>query len=141
MTFPGGGNGGVLGATTYPNGSLISDGTTVYITYKNTETAFANASAFLGLGFKFSNVVDVGSSNLPGSGYIVSTSQVQHPWGSWIKNGSTVYFVHDSGLIPISSWSVFLNNGGQAALIVQANTYDLRLPVLSPMVMSDARLQ
>lgn len=139
LQYPGGGN--VLGASIYPNGQLISEGSTVYIVYKNTKTAFSNSPAFLGLGFKFGNVIAVGSSGLVNSGYRVTTSFSQHPWGSWIKSGSTVYFVHDSGLIPLPDWATFINNGGQAGLIVPANFYDFQLPMLSVMTYNDSRLR
>ncbi len=140
LQYPGG-TSNVLGASTYSNGQLIAEGPTVYIVYKNTKTAFASASAFLGLGFKFGNVLQVGSSGLVDSGYTVTTSYTQHPWGSWIKSGSTVYFVHQSGLIPVPDWNTFLNNGGQASFIVSANSYDFRLPMLSAMTSGDSRMQ
>ena len=143
LAFPGGSGsgGGVLGVSSYPNGTLISVGSTVYIVYKGTQTPFADAFAFTGLGFSFNNVLAVGSSGLAASGYIVSTPYARHPWGSWIKSGSTIYFVSDQGLIPIPDWATFLNNGGQAALVVPANTYDFKLAILSPMVAGDPRLQ
>jgi len=143
LSYPGGssGSGGVLGASSYPNGSLISEGPTVYIVYKNTKTPFASSFAFTGLGFSFNNVLAVGNSGLAGSGYIISTPYARHPWGSWVKSGSTVYFVDESGLIPIPDWNTFLNNGGQANLIVAANSYDFKLPILAPMTTGDSRLQ
>jgi hypothetical protein len=135
-------NGGtVLGANTYANGQLISEGSTVYIVYKNTKTAFANSSAFLGLGFKFSNVVSVGNSGLAFSGHTVTTSYGAHPWGSWVKSGSTVYFVSDAGLIPVPDWNTLTADGGLDSMIVPANIYDFRLPLLSPMTVGDYRLQ
>lgn len=136
-----GSGGGVLGVSTYQNGTLINENGTISIVYKNLKTAFANAAAFLGLGFNFGNVINVGNSGLSSSGYTVTTASAQHPWGSWIKSGSTVYFVHQSGLIPVPDWNTFLNNGGQASLIIPANTWDFRLFILSPMVSSDPRLR
>ena len=132
--------GGVLGTSTYKNGQLIKEGNTVYIVYRNTKSDFANSGAFTGFGFKFANVVDVGSSGLPGSGYTISTSNTSHPWGAWIKSGQTVYFVHEQGLVPVPDWNTFLNNNGQANLIVNANLQDFQLQMLSPMVGSDSRL-
>ncbi len=44
------------GNGTYTNGQLINENGTISIVYKNTKTPFANAAAFLGLGFKFSDV-------------------------------------------------------------------------------------
>ena len=143
LQYPGSGSSGsgVLGAVTYPNGSLISENGTIYITYKNTKTGFASAWAFLGLGFKFSNVLAVDNSGLVDSGYTVTTRYVRHPWGSWVKSGNTIYFVHETGLIPVPDWSTFLQNGGQAAQIVPANLYDFKLPILSALAAGDSRLQ
>ena len=42
----------VLGASTYPNGTLVQQGSTIYIFYRNTLTAFGSYGAFAGLGFK-----------------------------------------------------------------------------------------
>ncbi len=138
LQYPGG---GVLGASTYPNGELISQGGTVYIVYKNLETPFSNAAAFLGLGFSFSNVIPVANPGLQNSGYTVTTRYSQHPWGSWIKSGSTIYFVDSTGLIPVPNWNTFIQNGGQQNLIVPANQWDFRLSILTPMTIGDSRLQ
>ncbi len=139
LQYPAGGN--VLGASLYANGQLINEYGTVYIVYKNSKTAFSSAQAFLGLGFKFSHVTNADSSGLPDSGYTISTSAAAHPWGSWIRSGQTVYFVHETGLIPVPNLNTFYANGGQANLIVNANAYDLRLPMLSAMTAADYRLQ
>lgn len=138
LNYPGG---NVLGATTYLNGQLISENGTVYMVYKNTKTGFTGANIFLNLGYKFSNVLEVGSSGLIDSGYTVSNSYASHPWGSWIKSGSTIYFVHESGLIPVPDWNTFINNGGHAEFVVNANVSDMHLPKLGIMVFSDNRLQ
>ena len=139
LSYPGSGN--VLGSGIYSSGRLIKENGTVYVVYKNTKTGFANASAFTGLGFSFSNVTDAGISGLANSGYIVSSSRASHPWGSWVKNGQTVYFVHELGLIPVPSMDVFTNNGGQTSYVVPANSYDFSLPILSPMTLNDSRLR
>ncbi len=131
----------VLGAAYYNNGFLLLENNTVYIVYKNTRTGFANRSAFEGLGFNFNQVSYGSSSGLVDSGYIVNTSRASHPWGSWVKSGQTVYFVHESGLIPVPSYDIFQNNGGQDNLVVKANTYDFQRPILSMMVYNDARLR
>lgn len=141
LQYPGGSGGAVLGSNTYSNGTLISEYGTVYITYKNLKTPFTNASAFTGLGFSFSNVISVGSNNLVNSGYPVNSSYVQHPWGSWIKSGNTIYFVHELGLIAVPSWDIFLNNGGQSSMVVPANSYDFRLSIQSSMTYNDSRLK
>lgn len=138
LQYPGG---NVLGSSAYPNGQLISENGTVYIVYKNTKTGFASANVFTALGYSFNNVLQVGYSNLASTGYAVSNAYSSHPWGSWIKSGATVYFVHESGLIPVPNWDTFLNNGGQANFIVLANSADFRLPMLTPMTYSDSRVR
>ncbi len=134
--------GNVLGTSTYGNGQLISLNGTVYIIYKNTQTAFGNASAFLGLGFNFNQPISAGYSNLVNSGYVVSTAKAAHPWGSWVKDGgNTVYFVHELGLIPVPNYNMFISNGGADNLVVKANAWDFQRPILSEMVVNDSRLR
>lgn len=125
----------------YTNGQLINENGTISIIYNGTKTPFANAAAFLGLGFKFSDVTAVSNSGLPLSNKIVVTADGGHPRGSWLLSGSTVYFLTPNGMIPVPSWAIFLSNGGQAGFLVKANSYDLNFPKLPLMVNSDARLK
>lgn len=125
----------------YQSGQLINENGTIAMVYKNTKTPFASAAAFLGLGFKFSNVTAVSNSGLALSGKVVVTAKGAHPRGTWLLSGSTVYFLTPDGMIPVPDWSTFLNNGGQAAFLVKANSYDLALTKLSAMVQNDARLK
>ncbi|MCX6797366.1 MAG: Ig domain-containing protein [Candidatus Doudnabacteria bacterium] len=134
-------SGSVLGYTLYNNGALISEYGTVYIVYKNTKSGFTSSWVFQNLGFSFNNVVAVGNSGLIDSGYTVNTAYSSHPWGSWIKSGRTVYFVHEQGLIPVPSGDVFLNNGGSWNLVVNANRYDFERPILPVMDYNDSRLR
>jgi large repetitive protein len=122
------------------NGELINEKGTISIIYNNTKTPFANAAAFLGLGYSFANVVPVTNSGLPLSGKIVVTANGGHPRGSWLISGATVYFLTPGGIIPVPSWSIFLSNGGQASFLVKANSYDLGLTKLPLMVSGDSRL-
>jgi hypothetical protein len=135
------GNGNVLGTLTYNNGTLVNDNGTIYITYKNTKSAFANLPAFQGLGYSLSSVINGSTASLVNSGFIIGSSNIAHPWGSWVRSGQTIYFVSDQGLIPIPSFDVFLNNGGQSQLVVNANGFDFGKPILSPMVLNDSRLR
>jgi hypothetical protein len=127
-------------SSAYPSGQLINENGTISIVYNGTKTGFTNAAAFLGMGYKFANVTTVSNSGLSSSGHLVTTLLAQHPWGAWILSGGTVYFVSQSGLIPVPSWSTFLNNGGQASFIVSANNYDMVLPQLPIMTTSDSRV-
>jgi hypothetical protein len=135
-----GGSGGVLGISTYPNGQLIKENGTVYIVYRGQKSGFASASAFTGLGFKFSNVLTTGYTGLSDSGYVVNSANTSHPWGSWVQSGQAIYFVHQDGLIPVPTWDVFINNRGQSSFVVPANLFDFQRPILSQMVSNDSRL-
>lgn len=130
----------VLGASAYANGTLIQQGSTIYIYYRNTLTAFGNYGAFVGLGFRTSQVVNAGYTSVPVSGYVISTQFGPHPWGTWVKSGQAIYFVSEYGLIPVPDYNTFLNNGGNSANVVAANAYDFQLPVQSPMTGQDSRL-
>lgn len=131
------------GGNTYQNGQLINENGTIYIVYKNTKTPFANAESFKGFGFRFEHAWSWGMNNwsLVNSGRVITTSQDSHPWGSWILDNGTVYFVHEQGLIPVPTWDIFLGNGGQQQLLVQANIRDMQRTRLSLMVYGDTRLR
>ncbi len=131
---------GVLGSSTFANGTLVNDNGTIYILYRNTKAGFTNFSAFLGFGFEPGDITFASTANIP-SGFTISSSQQSHPWGSWVKNGNTVYFVHESGLIPVPSFDVFHNNGGQDRLVVPMNGFDFSLPIMGSMGFSDSRLR
>ena len=133
-------SGSVLGASTNLNGQLISQNGTVYIVYKNIYTGFGSRSAFEGLGYNFGQIV-YSNTIVQNSGYIVRSANSSHPWGSWIKSGGTIYFVHEFGLIPVPDYNTFISNGGQDYLVVKANSYDFRLSQLSNMVTNDARIR
>jgi len=64
-----------------------------------------------------------------------------HPAKSWIIQGKTVFYVDVNGLIPITTWKIFLNNGGKQALIQPATSADLTLPWESFMALKDARVK
>jgi hypothetical protein len=134
-------NSNVLGATTIKNGQLVKSGATVYQIYKNSKIGFATFPSFTGLGFSTKNIVQVSDDSFVNSQTVITTSQDSHPWGSWVNSNGTIYFVHQLGLIPIADYPTFLNNGGNPAFIVTANSYDMALPQLPIMQMNDYRLQ
>lgn len=131
----------VLGVSTLNNGQLVSDGKTIYITYKNTKAGFASLKTFSGLGYNLSKVTTIDTSSMPDAGYVISTASVSHPYGSWIISKGTIYFVHELGLIPVADFQTFLDNGGNTNTVVKANTYDMQLPMLNLMQDNDSRLQ
>lgn len=133
--------GSVLGCTTYQSGSLVNDNGTIYIIYRNTMSGFASMSAFSGLGYKLSNVFSASIACHTSTSFVINHSAQAHPWGSWIKSGNTIYFVHEQGLIPISTFDIFLNNGGNVNGVVELNQYDTGKPMLPLMTYNDSRLK
>ncbi len=127
---------------TLKNGQLALDGTTVYIIYKNTKTAFTNYPAFTGLGFKLSQISFKGNlSQIPNSGYLIENANDWHPWGSLVKQGKQVYLVSELGLMPIPSMDVLKNNGGEVSMIVAMNQADTKLSRTTMLMFSDYRLK
>ena len=133
--------GSVLGTSIYKNGTLVNDQGTVWIIYKNTKSGFANFQAFSDLGYKMSNSISGSTASVVNSGFVVSHGSQAHPWGTWIKSGNTVYFVHETGLIPVPSYDIFTNNGGEDKNVVSGNFYDFAKPQQGLMFYSDSRLR
>lgn len=129
----------------YPSGSLVNDGGTIYFISGTTKVPFTNWQAFIGLGYSLQNVASGNLQNyIPSTSYFISTANAAHPWGSWLLYNDTVYYSHESGLIPIPSWETFLNNGGIAKYIVNANSYDISVlnsnPNLGILTVDDPRV-
>jgi hypothetical protein len=131
----------VLGQTSisYPTGTLINDSGTIYLMRGGQKLAFTNLEAFLGLGYHMQNVYTADLSAYPLSSFQISDPVQEHPWGSWLIAGQTVYYAHQDGLVGVPSWEIFLANGGMQVFIVPANAADmghleasLDLPLLSP---------
>ncbi len=139
--------GNVLGDSTYlyPTGSLVNDSGTIYFIDGTIKIPFTNWQAFVGLGYSLRNVVkgDL-SAYTPSASYSITTANADHAWGSWLLYNGTVYYSTQQGLVPVPSWAVFLNNGGQSKFIVKANKYDLadlnNNPNLPTLAMSDTRV-
>ncbi len=132
--------GRVRANTTFKSGALVLDNGTVYLIYRDQKIGFSNERVFLDLGYQWSDVVYGNTSYLPHI-YTVTSGTYSHPWGSWVKSGSTIYFVHEDGLIPVPSDSIFKNNGGESKLTVPMNYYDRHLDTLSKMKNNDSRLK
>lgn len=68
-------------------------------------------------------------------------TSAMHPVGSWVVAKGTVYYVSSSGLIPVPSWKIFLNNGGQSKLIETMTPQDAALTMLPNMQLNDSRVK
>lgn len=127
----------------HPTGTLAVDGGTVYWMNQYHKIPFTSREVFLGLGYSFDNVVRANLDAYPLAGnYLLSSPEQAHPWGSWLqkKGESTVYYSHESGLLPAPNWMTFLFCGGRPDLIVPLNEADEiarrafpNAPVLKPL--------
>ena len=132
--------GSVRGNSDFANGALVLDRDTVYIIYRDQKIGFSNAQAFTGLGYQWTSLYGGDTSDLD---YLsnVSSSNRAHPWGSWLRSGNTIYFMHEDGLIPVPSYDIFRDNGGQDHLVVPMNSYDWDRRTLPSMRRDDSRLE
>ena len=130
----------------YPSGSLVNSNGTIYFISKDKKVPFTSAQAFLDLGYKFSNVVNGDLSDYldPVSGYKITTSNQDHPFGSWILLDRTVYYSTESGMIGVPSKEILEGNGGSLNLIVPGNAFDRArlnsLPAQPPLQYNDSRV-
>ncbi len=130
----------------YPVGTLIKDGQTIYVvTEPKVSVAFTSWSAFTGLGYQLKNVINgsITGYRVSTSYYLSSPAQV-HPWGAWVNNKGTIYYLHPSGPIGVPSWQTFLSNGGQTRYILPISKSDLDIlnsnPNLAVMTENDLRM-
>jgi hypothetical protein len=126
----------------YPSNTLVLDNGVIYLIMGQAKLGFASMKAFKGLGYSLKNVINGDASAYPQTGVLNSSSQA-HPDGSWIISGKAVVYVSPQGYIPVSTWDIFLSNGGQSRYIVRANWADNRnkRPVLRLMTEHDNRVQ
>jgi hypothetical protein len=103
--------------------SAISQGVTTITTCTDTQSAHC-----------LTITVTVGGSVL---GETVSA----HQPGSWVLDHGTVYYISANGVVPITTWKIFLSNGGKQSSIQIANQADLNLPLLGFMVSHDSRVK
>lgn len=119
--------------SSYPSSSLVNDKGTIYFINGTTKVPFTNWQAFVGLGYSLRNVTTGDLSNYtPATNYFMTTANATHPWGSWVLYNRTIYYAHETGLIGVPSWDVFIKNGGDLKYIVKANNYDIQALNASP---------
>ncbi|MBL8030270.1 MAG: hypothetical protein JNN11_03410 [Candidatus Doudnabacteria bacterium] len=131
-------------ALPYRTGTLVNDQGTIFLIIGKTKVAFTNLPAFRGFGYKLSEVVNGSVSAYESAKtYQISSSQGEHPWSSWLLNNKTVYYSHEQGMIPVPSWEIFLNNGGEANKILKMNDTDVQIlnkSKLEPLRNNDPRI-
>lgn len=112
----------------YTSNTLVVDGGVVYLIMGPAKIPFSSMRVFLRLGYAVARIQRGSTSQyrLPNGGYKLNDPAMAHPWGAWVLKGKTVYLVHESGLIPVPSWDIFIANGGKAEYLVPANAADLK---------------
>jgi hypothetical protein len=111
--------------SSYPSGSLVNDGGTIYLIRGTQKVPFTNWPSFVGLGYSLKNVVSGDTSGYTVSSNYVVSANAAHPWGSWVSYNRTVYYSTSSGIVGVPTPEVFTTDGGQWSYVVPANKYDL----------------
>jgi len=112
------------------DGSVINDKGTIYVITNGQRAGIANPSAFLGLGYTWSQAMSGDTSFLTTLPAINSASQA-HLAGSLINQNNTVYLVGPNGKLGIPTPAVFSSWGYSWNNVVLANSYDMSLPTVS----------
>ena len=126
-------------ASTTTRTVLLRDGATVYLVIGQSKYGFTTMAALTGLGYSRRKVQKADTSAYHFAG-VLKNSRDAHPAGSWVTQTGVVYYVSSVGLVPVPSWSVFLNNRGATSYLVPANTADMAKPLLPVMTDSDSRV-
>ncbi len=130
----------------YLTNTLVNDSGTIYLINGNVKIPFTSLAAFKGLGYQLKHVVKGSTAQykLPSGGYLFNSATQSHAWGTWVKYGTTVYYVDSAGLVPVPTWAIFLSNLGKTEYILPANRADMdifkgnsSLPLLQ---MNDSRV-
>ena len=137
----------LLTVPTYTNNTLINDKGTIYLIESNTKIPFSSMSAFTGLGYSLKNV-QAGSTaqySLAAGGYALSSANQEHPWGSWVQDGSTVYFVSPTGYIGVPTLAILNQATNNTNVVVPASAGDIKQinssQNVTPLTTDDSRLQ
>lgn len=102
----------------YRDGSLVVDRGTVFIIYQGKKYGFTAKEVFLGLNYKFSNVVAGDLSHIP-EGAPIASAEFGHGHGTLININGTIYLAYEGYRTGIPSMEVF-----------NAHKYDLNQVVL-----------
>lgn len=111
----------------FASNTLVNDGGTIYVVMGPAKIPFTSMRAFSGLGYSLKNVQkgSLSAYRMPYGSYLLSSGTMAHPWGAWVVQNKTVYLVHETGLVPVPTWEIFIANGGRAEHVVPANAADL----------------
>jgi|GEM_PF-7065373 len=125
----------------YRTGTLVNDSGTIYLIMGRSRIPFTNFDAFVTLGFaKWPIATGSTAGYQTPSQYKLENGSQQHPWGTWIILGGTVYYSDPSGLLGVPSLEILLNNGGRLGQLVMGNAADKAAIQPSNLGMNDPRV-
>jgi hypothetical protein len=101
---------------------------TVFLITHGQKAGFANLSAFLGSGYKFTRIISADLSLLSSTASINNSNEA-HRYGALINNNGTVQYIGNNGLVGIPSQEIFYSWGYSFEDVVPANDADKALPV------------
>lgn len=118
------------------DGSLINDNGTVYIISDGYRYGFANAQAFLGLGYSFSHALP-GDTSFLSTGAPINTADIPHPSGTVVNDNGTICVINSpfrsgSGKVTRGCFSTLadMNSWGiRDYEILPANRQDKLIPI------------
>ena len=122
------------GLLSWGHGVLFNHQGTIY-QISGSKHGFTSADVFLSLGYDFKNVIAADLTNVP-AGALIDNAQSRHLQGTFVLDApaiggqaGTVWLMTESGRQGIATPQAFFALGGQFRELVQANAFDLALPV------------
>lgn len=112
------------GLAPWGDGVLFLDRGPVYQVSGGEKHGFTSAANFLGLGFKFENLVAADLSALPG-GSDIDASDAPHLPGTFVLHQGTVWLATEQGMTGISSPEILFSHGATFRDTVPASYSDL----------------
>jgi hypothetical protein len=106
----------------FADGTLVNDSGTVYVISNGYKNGIVSPKIFLGLNYKWTNLVNTNISFMP-NGTIIDSVNAHMP-GSLVKQGQTISYISAAGKINIPSMTVFNSWKFNLKDIVVANASD-----------------
>ena len=125
-------------------GTLVrdkSDHKTLYLVYDTGARPLQDPSLVYFLDMQDRKVFDIDVSSYPKGGIIdLKAAFLPSDPGTLVRDQGTVYLVTKAGRAPFPSESIFRSYGYGFDMVFQANTFDLKLPVLAQLSFRDGSL-
>ncbi len=113
--------------STFVSNNLVNESGTVYVIEGQAKIGITNMTVFTGLGYLTKYIIPGKISDYEPSSYILSSKTMEHPWGSWLKDKTKLYYSTENGIMLVPSTAVFTNNRGLSKYIVPMNTADRKV--------------